>query len=94
MNQGTDIVTVDENEHQHLWEISELKWMGMGDFNSDDHYIYYQAKNFLAEKLRVALGSTRVQNAMVGSSPKKEKMILVPFKGKRPTSQTKSIFQI
>ena len=35
-----------KREHQHLG-ISELKWMGMAEFNSDDHYIYYCGKNSL-----------------------------------------------
>ena len=34
----------------NILEISELKWMGMGEFNSDDHYIYYMGKNPLRER--------------------------------------------
>ena len=35
-----------KSEHQHLG-VSELKWTGMGEFNSDDHYIYYSGKESL-----------------------------------------------
>ena len=56
--------------------ISELKWMGMGEFNSDDHYIYYCGQESLPS------WSTRVQNAVLGWNLKKDRMILINFQGK------------
>ena len=57
--------------------ISELKWMGMGKFNSDDHDIY------CGQELWVALiDNKRVQNAVLGCSLKNDRMISVHFQGK------------
>ena len=39
-----------KSEHQHLG-ISKLKWNGMGEFNSDDHYIYYCGQESLIEEM-------------------------------------------
>ena len=51
--------------------IRELKWTGMGEFNSDDHYIYYCRQE-----------SLRVQNAVLGCNLKNDRMISVRFQGK------------
>ena len=62
--------------------ISELKWTGMGDFNSDDHYIYYCGQEALR---RNAVGLTvnkRVGNAVLGCNVKNDRMISVHFQGK------------
>ena len=62
--------------------ISELKWTGMGEFNSDDHYIYYCGQESLRRN-RVALTvNKRVWNAVLGCSLKNEKRISVCFQGK------------
>ena len=63
MNQGKlDMVKqAMASEHHHLG-ISELKWTGMGEFNSDDHYIYYCGQ----ESLRRNGVNKRVQNAVLG----------------------------
>ena len=61
--------------------ISELKRTGMGEFNSDDHYIYYCGQEFLRRN-GVALIVKRVQNAVVGRSLKNGRMISVCFQGK------------
>ena len=61
--------------------ISELKWMGMGEFNSEENCIYY----FGQESLRrngIALQSTRVWNAVLECTLKNERIILVHFQGK------------
>ena len=58
--------------------ISELKWTGMGEFNSDDHYIYYCRQ----ESLRRNGVAKRVQNAVLGCSLKNDRMISVCFQGK------------
>ena len=60
--------------------IRELKWTGMGEFNSDDHYIYYCRQESLR---RVAIMvSERVQNAVLGCNFKRDRMISVCFQGK------------
>ena len=59
--------------------ISELKWTGMGEFNSDNHYIYYCGQ----ESLKVAIMvNKRVQNAVLGCNLKNDRMISVRFQGK------------
>ena len=61
--------------------ISELKWTGMGEFNSDDHYIYYCGQESLRRN-GVAPQSTRVQNAVLGCNLQNDRMISVRFQGK------------
>ena len=61
--------------------ISELKWTGMGEFNSDDHYIYYCGQESLRRN-GVAIINQRVQNAILGCNLKNDKMISVHFQGK------------
>ena len=62
--------------------ISELKWMGMGEFNSDDHYIYYCGKESLRRNGVALIANKRVQNAVLGCNPQNDKMILVCFQCK------------
>ena len=62
--------------------ISELKWMGMGEFNSDDHYIYYCGKESLRRNGVALIANKRVQNAVLGCNLKNYRMVLVRFKGK------------
>ena len=64
--------------------ISELKWMGTGNFNSDDHYIYYCGQESLRRN-GVALTVKRLRNAVLGYSLKNDRMISVCFQG-RPFS--------
>ena len=61
--------------------ISELKWIGMGEFNSDNHYIHYCGQESLRRN-RVTLQSTRVWNAVFGCNLKNDRMITVRFQGK------------
>ena len=61
--------------------ISELKWTGMGEFNSDDHYIYYCGQESLRRN-GVAIIVKRVRNAVLGCNLKNERMISVHFQGK------------
>ena len=61
--------------------ISELKWTGMGKFNSDDHYIYYCGQESLRRN-GVPSWSTRVRNAVLGCNLKNDRMISVHFQGK------------
>ena len=61
--------------------ISELRWTGMGEFNSDDHYIYYCGQESHGRN-RVTIIVNRVQNAVLGCNLKNNRMISVCFQGK------------
>ena len=63
--------------------ISEIKWMGMGEFNSDDHYIYYCGQESLRRNGVAIMVNKRVQNAVLGSNLKNDRMISVHFQGKQ-----------
>ena len=62
--------------------ISELKWTGMGEFNSDDHYIYYCGQESLRRNGVAIMVNKRVQNALLGGNLKNDTMISVRFQGK------------
>ena len=62
--------------------ISELKWTGMGEFNSDGHYIYYCGQESLRRNAVAIMVNKRVQNAVLGCSLKNDRMISVRFQGK------------
>ena len=62
--------------------IRELKWTGMGEFNSDDHYIYYYGRESLRRNGVVIMVNRRVQNAVLGCNLKNDRMISVRFQGK------------
>ena len=62
--------------------ISELKWTGMGEFNSDDHYIYYCGQESLRRNGVAIVVNKRVQNSVLGCSLKNDRMISVCFQGK------------
>ena len=62
--------------------ISELKWTGMGEFNSDDHYIYYCGQESLRRNGVAIIANKRVPNAGLGCNVKNDKMISVRFQGK------------
>ena len=61
---------------------SELKWMGMGEFNSDDHYIYYCGQESLRKNGVAIIVNKRVQNVLLGCSLKNHDIISVRFQGK------------
>ena len=61
--------------------ISELKWTGMGKFNSDEHYIYYYGQESLRRN-GVSLINKRVQNEVPGCNLKNDRMISVHFQSK------------
>ena len=48
--------------------ISELKWTGMGEFNSDDHYIYHRGQESLRRNGVAIMVNKRFQNAVLGSN--------------------------
>ena len=62
--------------------ISELKWTGMGEFNSDDHYIYYCRQESLRRNGVAFMVNKRVQNAILRCNLKNDRMISVCFQGK------------
>ena len=62
--------------------ISELKWTGMGEFNSDDHYIYYCRQESLRRNGVAIMVNKRVLNAVLGCSLKNDRMISLHFQGK------------
>ena len=65
-----------------ILEISRLKWTGMGEFNSDDHYIHYCGQESLRRNGIAITVNKRVQNAIVGCNLKNDRMISVHFQGK------------
>ena len=62
--------------------ISELKWTGMGEFNSDNHYIYYCGQESLRRNGVAIMVIKRGQNAVLGYNLKNNRMIYVCFQGK------------
>ena len=62
--------------------ISELRWTGMDEFNSDDHYIYYYGQEFLRRNGVAIMVNKRVRNAVLGCNLKNDRMISFCFKGK------------
>ena len=65
-----------------IFGISKLKWTGMGEFNSDDHYIYYCGQESLRRNGVAIIVNKRVQNAVLGCNLKNNRMISVRFQGK------------
>ena len=62
--------------------ISKLRWTGMGEFNSDDHYIYDCGQESLTRNVVAIMVNKRVQNAVLGCNLKNNRMISVHFHGK------------
>ena len=62
--------------------ISELKWTGIGEFNSDDHYIYYCGQESLRRNGVAIMVNRRVRNAVLGCNLKTDRMISVRLQGK------------
>ena len=62
--------------------ISKLKWTGMGEFNSDDHYIYHCGQESLRRNGIAIMVNKRVRNAVLGCNLKNDRMISVCFQGK------------
>ena len=72
------MVTVNVN----ILGVSELKRTGMGEFTSDDHYIYYCGQESLKRNGAAIMVNKRVQNAVLGCNLKNDRMISVPPQGK------------
>ena len=84
MNQGKLEVVKQEMARVNvdILGISELNWTDMGEFNSDDHYIYYCGQESLRRSGVAIIVNKRVQNAVLGCSLKNDRMISVHFQGK------------
>ena len=89
MNQGKlegvkqEIVRVNIN----ILGIGELKWTGMVEFNSDDHYIYYCGQESFRRNGVAIIVNKRVRNAALGCSLKNDRMISVCFQGNHSIPQ-------
>ena len=83
MNQGKleelkqDMARVNDD----ILGISKLKWTGMGEFNSDDRFIYYCEQESLRRNGVAIIVNKRVQNAVIGCNLKNDRMISVGFQG-------------
>ena len=77
MNQGKLEVVKQEMARVNvdILGISELKCTGMGEFNSDDHYIYYSGQEFLRRNGVATIVNKRVQNAVLGCNLENNRMI-------------------
>ena len=84
MNQGKLEVVKQEmaKVNVNILGISKLKWTGMGEFNSDDHYIYYCRQESLRRNGVAIMVNRRVRNAVLGCNLKNDRMISVHFQGK------------
>ena len=65
-----------------ILRISELKWTGMGELNSDDHCIYYRSQECLRRNGVAIIVNKRVRNAVLGCSLKNDRMLSFRFQGK------------
>ena len=84
MNQGKLEVVKQEMARVNIDSlgISELKWTGMGEFNSDDLYIYYCGQESLRRNGVAIMVKKKVRNTVLGSNLKNDRMISVRFQGK------------
>ena len=84
MNQGKLEVVKEEIARGNIdiLGISKLKWTGMLEFNSDDHYIYYCGQESLRGNEVAIIVNKRFQNAVLGCTLKNERMVSVHFQGK------------
>ena len=84
MNQGKLEVVKQEMARIYInvLGIREIKWTGMGEFNSDDHYVYYCGQESLRRKGVAMMVNKRVQNVLLGYNLKNDRMISVHFQGK------------
>ena len=101
MNQGKLEVVKQEMARVNIdiLGISKLKWTGMGEFNSDDHYIYYCGQESLRRNGVAIMVNKKLRKAVLGCNLKNDRMISVRFQGKpfnitviqvyAPTSNTK-----
>ena len=77
-----DVATVTIN----ILGIIELRWTGMGEFNSDDHYIYYRGQESLRRNGVAIIVNNTVRNAVLGCNLKKDRKISVCFQANHSIS--------
>ena len=84
MNQDKLVVVRQEIARMNvdILGVSELKWTGMGKFNSDDHYVYYCGQESLRRNGVAIIVNKTVLNAVRGCILKNDRMISVRFQGK------------
>ena len=84
MNQGKLEVVKQEMARVNvdILGISKLRWTGMGELNSDDHYIYYCGQESLRRNGVAIIVNKRVRNAVLGYNLKNDRMISFRFQGK------------
>ena len=89
MNQGKLDVVKQEMARVNvdILGISELKWTGMGEFNSDDHYINYCGQESLRRNGVAIIVNKRVQNALLECNLKNDRMISAHFQGNHSISR-------
>ena len=83
MNQGKLEVVKKEmpRVNINILGIREIKWTGMGEFNSDEHYIYYSGQESLRRNGVTLIVNKRVQNAVLQCNLKHDRMISAHFQG-------------
>ena len=83
MNQGKlQLIKQMARVNVNILGISELKWTGMGEFNADNHYIYYCGQESLRRNQIAIIVNKRVRNAVLGCCLKNDRIISVHFQGK------------
>ena len=83
MNQGKlEVVKQMARVNIDILGISKLKWTGMGEFNSDNHHIYYCGQGSLRRNGVAIIVNERVRNAVLGCNLKNDRMISVSFQRK------------
>ena len=84
MNQGKLEVVTQEmaRVNVNILGISKIKWTGMGEFNTDDHYIYYCGQESLRRNGVAIMANKRVRNAVLGCNLKNDRMISIRLQGK------------
>ena len=94
MNQGKLDVVKQEMARVNIKILgnSELKWTGMGEFNSDDYYIYYGGQESLRGNGVALIVNKRVQMQYLGAISKNDRMIFVGFQGKLFTIKETQIY--
>ena len=94
MNQGKLEVVKQEmaRVNINILGISELKWTGKGEFNSDDHYIYYCGQESLRRNGVAIVVNKRTRNTVLGCNLKNDRMTSVHFQGKAARSASANDF--
>ena len=84
MNQGKLEVVKQEMARVNIdiLGISELRWAGMGKYNSDDHYVYYSRQESFRRNGVAIMVNKRVRNAVLGCNLKNDRMISARLQGK------------